>query len=28
MPYIGGMAHYAGICAEVARENYRGFRIG
>jgi cation diffusion facilitator CzcD-associated flavoprotein CzcO len=27
MPYAGGMAHYASICAGVAKENYRGFLI-
>jgi cation diffusion facilitator CzcD-associated flavoprotein CzcO len=27
MPYAGGMAHYANICAEVAKENYKGFVI-
>jgi cation diffusion facilitator CzcD-associated flavoprotein CzcO len=27
MPYAGGMAHYASICAEVAKENYKGFVI-
>ena len=26
MPYAGGMARYAGICAEVARKGYEGFR--
>ena len=25
MPYAGGMARYAATCAEVAKENYRGF---
>jgi len=25
MPYAGGMAHYAKICADVAKENYPGF---
>jgi cation diffusion facilitator CzcD-associated flavoprotein CzcO len=24
MPYAGGMAHYAQICADVAQDNYRG----
>lgn len=27
MPYAGGMAHYAKICADVARDNYRGFSM-
>ncbi|GAC1550035.1 MAG: NAD(P)/FAD-dependent oxidoreductase [Beijerinckiaceae bacterium] len=27
MPYAGGMAHYANICAEVAKENYKGFVV-
>jgi cyclohexanone monooxygenase len=27
MPYAGGMAHYATLCAEVAQDNYRGFTI-
>jgi cation diffusion facilitator CzcD-associated flavoprotein CzcO len=25
MPYAGGMAHYRGICAEVAAKDYEGF---
>ena len=27
MPYAGGMAHYARLCEEVAREGYRGFEF-
>jgi cation diffusion facilitator CzcD-associated flavoprotein CzcO len=27
MPYAGGMARYAKICADVARESYKGFVI-
>jgi cation diffusion facilitator CzcD-associated flavoprotein CzcO len=27
MPYAGGMAHYANVCAEVAQDGYRGFTI-
>ncbi|MGA0598236.1 flavin-containing monooxygenase [Enterovirga sp. CN4-39] len=27
MPYAGGMARYAGICSEVARDGYRGFAL-
>ena len=27
MPYAGGMARYAEICAEVARDGYRGFAL-
>jgi hypothetical protein len=27
MPYAGGMAYYANICAEVAKENYKGFVV-
>jgi len=27
MPYAGGMAHYASICEDVARDNYRGFML-
>ena len=27
MPYAGGMAHYARLCEEVARDNYRGFKL-
>ncbi len=27
MPYAGGMAHYARICDEVARDGYRGFTL-
>ena len=27
MPYAGGMAHYASVCADVARDGYRGFTI-
>jgi cyclohexanone monooxygenase len=27
MPYAGGMAHYANVCAEVARDGYRGFAM-
>ena len=27
MPYAGGMAHYAQICAEVAQDNYRGLTL-
>ncbi|MBV8523176.1 MAG: NAD(P)/FAD-dependent oxidoreductase [Acetobacteraceae bacterium] len=27
MPYSGGMARYAAICADVAQEGYRGFRF-
>ncbi|ONG53800.1 cyclohexanone monooxygenase [Pseudoroseomonas deserti] len=27
MPYAGGMARYAGICAEVAARGYDGFRL-
>ncbi|ALE72366.1 cyclohexanone monooxygenase [Pseudonocardia sp. EC080610-09] len=28
MPYAGGFARYAGTCADVARDGYRGFRLG
>ncbi len=28
MPYAGGMARYAGLCAEVAKDGYRGFLLG
>ena len=28
MPYAGGMGRYAKHCAEVARDGYRGFRLG
>lgn len=27
MPYAGGMARYAALCAEVAQADYRGFRF-
>ncbi len=27
MPYAGGMARYAALCAEVANNGYRGFRL-
>jgi cation diffusion facilitator CzcD-associated flavoprotein CzcO len=27
MPYAGGMAHYRKICADVAANNYRGFKL-
>lgn len=27
MPYAGGMAHYARLCAEIARDDYRGFAM-
>jgi cation diffusion facilitator CzcD-associated flavoprotein CzcO len=27
MPYAGGMAHYANVCAAVAQDGYRGFTI-
>ena len=27
MPYAGGMARYADICAKVAKENYKGFVV-
>lgn len=27
MPYAGGMARYAGICKDVARDGYRGFEL-
>lgn len=27
MPYAGGMAHYAEVCAGVARDGYRGFEL-
>jgi hypothetical protein len=27
MPYAGGMAHYARLCAQVAEENYKGFAL-
>jgi cation diffusion facilitator CzcD-associated flavoprotein CzcO len=27
MPYAGGMDRYRGICADVARDNYRGFTL-
>jgi cation diffusion facilitator CzcD-associated flavoprotein CzcO len=27
MPYAGGMARYADICADVAKENYKGFSL-
>lgn len=27
MPYAGGMARYAGICADVARQGYPGFSL-
>jgi cation diffusion facilitator CzcD-associated flavoprotein CzcO len=27
MPYAGGLARYAGICSEVARDGYRGFAL-
>jgi len=27
MPYAGGMAHYANVCAEVAKNNYKGFIV-
>ena len=27
MPYAGGMAHYAKICADVAEDRYRGFEM-
>lgn len=27
MPYVGGIGAYRRICDEVARENYRGFRL-
>jgi cyclohexanone monooxygenase len=27
MPFAGGMARYAGICSEVARDGYRGFAL-
>jgi hypothetical protein len=27
MPYAGGMAYYANICGEVAKENYKGFVV-
>ena len=27
MPYAGGMAHYARLCAGVARDGYRGFSL-
>ena len=25
MPYAGGMAHYAKLCADLAKDNYKGF---
>ena len=28
MPYVGGFATYDRICADVAQEGYRGFRLG
>ena len=28
MPYAGGMARYAEICASIAKENYKGFALG
>jgi cation diffusion facilitator CzcD-associated flavoprotein CzcO len=27
MPYAGGMAHYRGICDDIARRGYAGFRL-
>ncbi len=27
MPYAGGMAHYRKICADVAANNYQGFKL-
>ena len=27
LPWLGGAAVYAGICAEVAREDYKGFTL-
>ncbi|MGI4939783.1 MAG: flavin-containing monooxygenase [Janthinobacterium lividum] len=28
MPYAGGLAHYRGLCAEVAAQDYEGFALG
>ena len=28
MPYAGGMAHYAGLCEDVAAKGYEGFVLG
>jgi len=28
MPYAGGMAHYRKICADVAANDYEGFKLG
>jgi hypothetical protein len=27
MPYAGGFGKYSEICADVARDNYRGFTL-
>jgi cyclohexanone monooxygenase len=27
MPYIGGLHVYRDLCAQIAAENYRGFRF-
>lgn len=27
MPYAGGMAHYRGVCADIAGKGYEGFRL-
>jgi hypothetical protein len=27
MPYAGGMAHYARVCADVAARRYEGFAL-
>jgi cyclohexanone monooxygenase len=28
LPYVGGFGNYTRICEEVARDGYRGFRMG
>jgi hypothetical protein len=27
MPYAGGMARYANVCADVAKAGYKGFTV-
>jgi cyclohexanone monooxygenase len=27
MPYIGGVAYYREVCADVAADDYRGFAL-